>query len=489
MKPSHWPDCPLNFRQTLKMDSHKSLFYEKLNAYYLKNKDAKKPWNYEEIKEVAKDILLAKQTTGKKTRRQYHLLSLYDTMKLGNKQIIIKKRLKNNDNIIYVTPYEDLFEILYSTHIAVGHGCRDKMILALKFNYQISRPVVEIFLQCCEVCHKKKVNKHANLVTKPIVSKEFCSRGQIDLIDYQSCQDNDYKWLLNYQDHLTKFICLRPLKSKQAAEVASELVKIFLEFGAPAILQSDNGREFVTSIIKELAKLWPDLKIVHGRPQSQESVERCNQDVENMLQAWMLDKNSTNWSVGCYFVQFQKNISHHRIIGRSPYRALFGINPKIGLSSTNLPTEVIKNLETEEDVNKLLADLKIKENNNIAENEQQETFGDETVTDIVGEQEGASSAIMEVIEADNFDPINVALPFAGPQEGICIDCKNQKNNASCVLCSPQTSIRSNRNECHSGQKRAAKKMLSSTAKKQPPLKIGDCVLLPVEKIDRGLHYS
>jgi len=30
-------------------------------------------------------------------------------------------------------------------------------------------------------------------------------------------------------------------------------------FGAPHILQSDNGREFTTSIITELKELWPEL--------------------------------------------------------------------------------------------------------------------------------------------------------------------------------------------------------------------------------------
>ena len=74
-----------------------------------------------------------------------------------------------------------------------------------------------------------------------------------------------------------------PLKTKTAAEVAWHLLEIFLTFGAPAILQSDNGKEFVASIITELKQLWPDLKIVHGRPrhpQSQGSVERSNGEVK-----------------------------------------------------------------------------------------------------------------------------------------------------------------------------------------------------------------
>ena len=52
------------------------------------------------------------------------------------------------------------------------------------------------------------------------------------------------KFILHYQDHLTKFALLRPITSKLAAEVGFQLLDIFLLFGAPHILQSDNGREF-----------------------------------------------------------------------------------------------------------------------------------------------------------------------------------------------------------------------------------------------------
>lgn len=134
-------------------------------------------------------------------------------------------------------------------------------------------------------------------------------------------------------------------------------MKIFLEFGAPHILQSDNGREFTASIIEEIVSYWPDCKIVHGRPrhpQSQGSIERSNQDVKNMLRAWMSDNSSTNWSMGCYFVQWQKNSSLHRIIGKTPYRALFGADPKVGLKSTNLPDSLINEFRTEEDLENII---------------------------------------------------------------------------------------------------------------------------------------
>jgi len=85
------------------------------------------------------------------------------------------------------------------------------------------------------------------LVIKPITSNDFNERGQVDLINFnfQSVPDGKYKWILNNQDHNTKFISLRPMESKRAIEVSTHLLSIFLTFGAPSILQSDNGREFV----------------------------------------------------------------------------------------------------------------------------------------------------------------------------------------------------------------------------------------------------
>jgi transposase InsO family protein len=102
----------------------------------------------------------------------------------------------------------------------------------------------------------------------------------------QGCPDGQFKFILNYQDHFTKFCILRPLKTKTAAEVANNLLDIFTIFGAPALLQSDNGREFVVEVIEELALIWKDLKILHEKarhPQSQGSVERCNQDAKQLL--------------------------------------------------------------------------------------------------------------------------------------------------------------------------------------------------------------
>ena len=112
-----------------------------------------------------------------------------------------------------------------------------------------------------------------------------------------------------------------------AEEVAYQLMDIFCMFGAPFILQSDNGREFANKIIHNLADMCPGMKRVHGKQrhsQSQGSAERSNQDVGDMLIAWMSDNNTKTWSEGLRFIQSKKNRSLHLDIKTSPYEVMFG---------------------------------------------------------------------------------------------------------------------------------------------------------------------
>lgn len=130
--------------------------------------------------------------------------------------------------------------------------------------------------------------------------------------------------------------------------MAYNLIDIFTLLGAPSILQSDDGREFSNQIVSNLKNYWPNLKIVHGKPrhsQSQESVERENQNIQNMLMTCMRDKNTSKWSECLRFIQLMKNRAYHKGINRSPYEALFGCKMKVGLDTSFLPPNILKDLE------------------------------------------------------------------------------------------------------------------------------------------------
>ncbi|XP_068226108.1 KRAB-A domain-containing protein 2-like [Palaemon carinicauda] len=289
-----------------------------------------------------------------KSNRQYYILGRYEVLQCGGVEKLIKKRKAETQEFVYFVHVEDMFETIKRAHIATGHGGRDKMVKEVSKYANITRDTSELFKSLCVQCQKKGKRCATNGVTvKPILSKDYGSRSQVDFVDMQSCAKGKYKWIMVYQDHLTKYCILRPLTSKKAAEDAFQLMDIFLMFGAPQILQNDNGSEFTALVILELKLLWPDLLIVHGKPrhpQSQGSVERLNCDIKDMLISWLGDNDTSDWPMGLRFVQFQKNSSYHSGIKQSPYKALFGIDARVGLRSTALPEEVLRTMITEEDL-------------------------------------------------------------------------------------------------------------------------------------------
>jgi hypothetical protein len=103
--------------------------------------------------------------------------------------------------------------------------------------------------------------------------------------------------------------------------------------GAPMVIQSDNGSEFIAEIISRLMEIWPDAKIVHGQPrhpQSQGFVEHANQDSERMLYTWLHDNNTNNWLLGLNFVQLAKNTRHHSGIDDAPFTVMYGQQCRLG---------------------------------------------------------------------------------------------------------------------------------------------------------------
>ncbi|XP_046677250.1 KRAB-A domain-containing protein 2-like [Homalodisca vitripennis] len=210
---------------------------------------------------------------------------------------------------------------------------------------------------------------------------------------------------------------------------------IFLTLGAPCILQSDNGREFVNKVISEVTQLWPELKIVHGKPrhsQSQGSVERANQDIENMLASWMADNKTTNWSEGLRYVQFMKNRAFHSGIKQSPYKAMFGMDPRVGLSTSSLPSEIVRDINDEEDLKKVI-------NNNL-------TPASETADDILMEED---------------------------------------ENMVQTHTSTENKIKNSRKTAAEGLRKQAKKMKSHSDKSHPPANIGDNVMISIPDVDKS----
>jgi hypothetical protein len=109
-------------------------------------------------------------------------------------------------------------------------------------------------------------------------------------------------------------------------------------------------------VISELKNIWPGCTMVHGRPRHSESqggVERLNRTAEDKLGFWMAENKSTQWSIGRLFARWQVNTQLSEAIGTTPYHLAFGQPPRCGLSSLPLGKDLLSELRTEADLQKV----------------------------------------------------------------------------------------------------------------------------------------
>jgi len=161
---------------------------------------------------------------------------------------------------------------------------------------------------------------------------------EYDLIDLQNAHDGDFGFVLVYQDYLTKFTQLRPLKSKSAVELGTTLMDIFCIFGPPLVLQSNADLHVENSTIQQtLEAVWPGIRLYQDdSSQWRDSAKVRNEQIRSMIAAWMFVNNNPRWSYGLKFVQLTLNSNIHNELKRSPYEALFKMLPVLRPATVTL---------------------------------------------------------------------------------------------------------------------------------------------------------
>ena len=180
-------------------------------------------------------------------------------------------------------------------------------------------------------CHQCQLfNQHAPSfapLTSLLAKKPF-SHVVIDLIGPLIVSSNGNCYVFVLVDVCTRFVILEPMPNKSAFCVASILFKIFSRFGFPQVIQSDNGTEFVNSLVSEFCSLFN----MHHRL-SLPYHPRCNGIVEREVKTTIqvlckqLSGLREDWCKQIPAVEFSMNSKTHTSFQFSPFALMFMRTP------------------------------------------------------------------------------------------------------------------------------------------------------------------
>uniref|UniRef100_A0A914CVK8 Integrase catalytic domain-containing protein n=1 Tax=Acrobeloides nanus TaxID=290746 RepID=A0A914CVK8_9BILA len=171
-----------------------------------------------------------------------------------------------------------------------------------------------------------------------------------------------------------------PLSNKTAHHVSQALLtRVFCLYGFPETLASDQGKEFVNSILDNMAKICGFKKILTTsyHPAANGQVERTNSTIINIISAFC-NEGGTDWSQLLPMSVFAYNTSVHSSTLETPFFLCHGFDPKLP-SDLALLSEEPNNLDIPQYRQELIQNLKIafekvKENINKAQLKQKNYY-------------------------------------------------------------------------------------------------------------------
>lgn len=244
-----------------------------------------------------------------------------------------------------ITSEDEKREILKEYHDSVlaGHRGVNQTMFKIKqvFYWENMNRDINNYIQSCKICQKNKVSR-VNKVPMKITStasRPF-EKVFLDIVGPLPVSYNDNRYILTFQDDLTKYSEAFPIPNAEATTVAREYVtKIICKFGVPESLLTDQGTNFMSNVFTEVCK---SLKIhkIHTtayHPQSNGALERSHRTLTEYLRSYIQDDRLT-WDEWIPYAMFTYNTSVHTSTKFTPFELIFGAEAILPSQFKNTPT-------------------------------------------------------------------------------------------------------------------------------------------------------
>ncbi|MEL7339823.1 MAG: DDE-type integrase/transposase/recombinase, partial [Bacteroidota bacterium] len=236
-------------------------------------------------------------------------------------------------------PYHLRRRILHDLHdsSAAGHpGLRGTYErVSERFAWPGMFTEVKRYVETCEHCQRRKGGVRRGIPAPPQTATVPYFSAQMDCMGPFPATGEGFLRVFTVVDVCTRYLIAVPVRSETSEELAEALFRhVICVHGCPLRLGSDRGPGFVSSIIRELCKLFEIHKVYSSgyRPQTNAVVERKHRVLEEGLSHY-LSSNLKDWDRFLPVLTFAINTSRHRITHFSSYELMHGHQPL-------LPTDV-----------------------------------------------------------------------------------------------------------------------------------------------------
>ena len=235
-----------------------------------------------------------------------------------------------NEQIKY--PPKDLRSVIISEMHSLptgGHRGVTKTYSRIKHNYywENLKSDVQKFIQQCLQCQLKKlvrVKTKQPMVITDTPGSSF-DKVAMDIVGPLPKTENGNEYILTLQDQLTKFSMGIPLPNQTSETIAEAFVDRFIcTFGAPKAILTDQGRNFISDLMKKIAKLFKIRKFrtTAFHPQSNGSLERSHHALGEYLKQYANERKQWDRWIGLAMFNYNTNI--HEATKHTPYELIFG---------------------------------------------------------------------------------------------------------------------------------------------------------------------
>lgn len=238
-------------------------------------------------------------------------------------------------NELKFPPKDDQSRILKEYHESVvgGHKGITKLYNRVRedFYWKGMRKDIADLVKTCPSCQKFKLVRKG--IKQPLritdTPQQAFDKVQLDIVGPLPVTESGYRYLLTLQDNLTKYSDAIPLREMDAVSVASALAEQFISrFGCPKTIHTDQGRNFMSRIMKCFCRIFKikQIKSTAYHPQSLGSLERAHHVFIEYLKHYCTKRDWDKW---IRFGMFSYNTSVHESTGFTPHELIFGKKARI----------------------------------------------------------------------------------------------------------------------------------------------------------------